>query len=103
MQTMGEESSIARRNAGNHVRGAGPGSGNGHSHTSGSARVAIGHVRRALLVTDQYVMNVAVLQRVIRRKNRSSGVPEYGGNPLLLQTFPEYLRACFYHFIFRLE
>ena len=86
-----------RGNAGHHVRGARTGRGDRHTNAPGSARVAIGHVRRALLVADEYVMDIAVLQRVIGGQNRAAGIAEYGGNALLFQTFPENLRACFDH------
>jgi hypothetical protein len=54
-------------------------------------------------MAHQDVMDIAVLQRVIRREDRAAGIAEYGGNALLFETFPEYLRACLYHKIIHPE
>ena len=100
MQTIGEESSIAVAIPVTMFVAPGTGRGNSHTHAPGSPRVAIGHVRCALFVAHQNVMDIAVLQRVIGRKNRAAGITEYSCHPLLLQTFPENLRACLQHNIF---
>ena len=67
--------------AGDHVRGARTGGGDRDAHVPRGAREAIGHMRRALLVTNQDVMNRAVLQRVIRRQNGAARVAENGLTP----------------------
>ena len=63
------------------------------------ARVAIGHVRGALLVAHQNVMDLAVLQRVIGRQNRPAGIAEYLLHALALQAFPKNSRPS--HSFFR--
>ena len=58
-----------RRNAGHHVRRAGPGRRDRDADLAARARIAVGHVRRALLVADEHVADRIVEHRVIGRKN----------------------------------
>jgi hypothetical protein len=57
MHTIGTESIMRGRDASDQIRGARPRSRNRHADSAARARIAIGHVRRALLVTDQDVPN----------------------------------------------
>src|ERR1700694_3649651 len=45
-------------------------------------------------------MDIAVFQRVVGGKDGAAGITENSCHPLLLQTFPKYLRACLHHKIF---
>jgi len=58
-------------------------------------------VRGALFVAHQYVVDIAVLQRVIGGQNRAPRIAEYRCNTLLFQTFPKNLRASFLNKIVR--
>ena len=79
----------SRRNAGNHIGSARPGSCNRHSGQSAGARIAIRHVGGALLVPDQYVMDLAVLQRVISWQNSPARIAKNVPHPFPLQTLPK--------------
>src|SRR5438874_318422 len=61
-------------NAGDHVGGSGARGRDRDTNISACARVSVRHVRCTLLVTDEYVMNLAVLQRVIGGQNRSARI-----------------------------
>ena len=47
-----------------------------HARPSADARVALGHVRGALLVADQDVLDLGVEQRVVGRQDRAARVAE---------------------------
>ena len=78
-----------RGDAGDHVRRAGTGGCDGDAHFAGGARVAVGHVRGALLVTHQDVANRAVPQRVVGRQNRAARIAEDGLYALAFQALPK--------------
>ncbi len=78
-----------RGNSGDHVGGARARSGDGDSNLPAGSRVAVGHVRGALLVTHQNVMNLAVLERVVGRQNGAAGIAEDDLHALTLQAFPK--------------
>ena len=63
-------------NAGDHVRCAGAGSRHGHADAAGGARITVGHVRGALFVTHQNVVELGFAERVVHRKNRASRIAE---------------------------
>ena len=64
------------RNAGHHVRGARAGRGHRHPNAAACPRITVGHVRGALLVTYQDVMQFRFAQRVVNRQNRAAGIAE---------------------------
>jgi len=65
-----------RGNAGHHIRGARPGRGDGHTDAPGSARVAVGHVRGALFMADENVLDLRVEQRIVSRQDRAARIAE---------------------------
>ena len=83
--------------AGDHVGRAGAGGGDGDANFAAGARVAISHVGGALLVAHQDVMDIAVLQGVIRRKDCASGIAEDVLYAFALQAFPQNLCTGFSH------
>ena len=99
MQTIGRRIHHGRGDAGDHVGGARTGSRHGHAHAPAGARVAVGHVGCALLVPHQHVMNLAVLQRVIGRKNRPARIAEHVLHAFSFQAFPKDLRSRLHHVI----
>ncbi len=61
------------------VRRARPGSRHAHAHAARSPRVAIGHVRGALLMPHQHMVDGRELaQRIVDRQNRATGIPKDG-------------------------
>jgi hypothetical protein len=74
MQTIGDGIEHGGGDSGDHVGRSRPRGCDRNSHLSAGARVAVGHVGCALLVTHQHVMDLAVLQRVIGRENRAAGI-----------------------------
>ena len=82
-----------RGDAGDHVGRARTGGGHSHADFAGRARIAIGHVRRALLVAHQNVANGAVPQRVVGRQDGAARIAEDGFHALAFQTFPQNSRA----------
>ena len=65
--------------AGDHVRGAGAGRSHGHADSAAGARVAVRHVRGALFVAHQHVMQLRFAQRVVHRQNRAARIAEKRG------------------------
>ena len=86
-----------RGDAGDHVGRAGARGGDRNANVAAGARVAIRHVGGALLVAHQDVMDVAVLQGVIRRQNCASRIAEDVLYAFALQAFPENLCSRFSH------
>ena len=82
-----------RGDPGDHVGGARAGGGHGHSHSSAGARVAIGHVRGALFVADQNVVNLGPGQRVIGRQDGAAGIAEYARDVQGLEGLPNNVGA----------
>ena len=62
--------------AGDHVRRTGAGRSHGHTNAAGSARISVGHVRGALFVANQYVMQLGFADCVVDGKNRAAGITE---------------------------
>ncbi len=76
--------------AGDEVGRAGAGGGHADAGATGCARVAVGHVRCALLVADEHVVDGGEFaQRVVDRKDRSAGVAEDGGGAFAGERGPE--------------
>ena len=60
-----------------------------HADLAGGARVAVGHVRRALLVADEDVMELRILgERVVGGKDGAAGIPEHQVGTLPSATIP---------------
>ena len=87
------------RHPGDHVGGARTGRRDGDADPAGRARVAVGHVRRALLVPREDVADGIVQQCVVRGQDRAAGVPEHVGDPLAHEAFPENLRTGSLHMV----
>ena len=85
--------------AGDHVGRARPGRRNGDADLAARARVAVGHVRRALLVPDEDVADRIAEHRVVRGQNRPARIAEDIGHPLAHQRVPDNLRTCQCHVI----
>ena len=81
-----------RRNARDHVGRARPGRGHRHAHSASGAGEPVGHMSRALLVTYQDVVNLAVLQRVVGGQNCAARIPEHRLHALAFEAFPQ--NAC---------
>ena len=79
--------------AGDHVGRAGPGRRDRDADLAGRARVAVGHVRRALLVPHQDVADRVVEHRVVGRQNRAARIAEDDVDALAHEAFPENLRT----------
>src|SRR5579864_2463608 len=79
--------------AGDHVGSAGAGSGHGDSYAAAGTRVAVGHVRGALFVADENVVQLGLAERVIDRKNRAAGVTEDVLHAEACQRFAENFRT----------
>ena len=82
-----------RRDPRHHIGRARPRSRDRNAHLPAGARISIRHVRGALLVTHQNVMDLAALERVIRRQNRAAGIAENSLHPFALNAFPHDARA----------
>ena len=82
-----------RGDPGDHVRGARAGGGYGHSHSSAGAGVAVGHVRGALFVPDQNVVDLGSGQGVVGRQNRAAGIAEYARDIQGFEGLPNDVRA----------
>ena len=79
--------------AGDEVGCAGTAGGHGNAHFAGGARVAVGHVRGALLVADKDVVDGKFAQRIVNGKNCSARVPEYIGYTFAYECRPHDFRA----------
>ena len=79
--------------AGHQVRGPGPGGGDRDADAAAGPRVAVGHVRGALLVPDQHVPDRVVEHRVVRRQDGAARIAEDGAHAFVNETFPDDLRA----------
>src|SRR5205809_1501615 len=64
----------SRGYAGNHVGCARAGGGHGHADATAGARVAIGHVRGALFVAHEDVVQLRFTKCIIDRQNRAAGI-----------------------------
>jgi hypothetical protein len=91
-----------RGDSGHHVGRAWARGCDGDADVSAGARIAVGHVRRALLVAHQHVMDLAVFQRVIRRQDCAAGIPEHVLSRLRARGIPREcsLRSCSYQPLF---
>ena len=76
MQTMGDESIIAVAMPVTRLVAPGPDVAIGDADAAARARVAVGHVRRALLVAHQHVADGVVEHRVVGRQDGAARVAE---------------------------
>ena len=93
MQTIGDESIIAVAMPVTMLVAPGPGGGDRDADLAGRARIAVGHVRRALLVADEDVADRVVEHRVVGRQNRAARIAEDDVDAFAHQAFPENLRT----------
>ena len=93
MQTIGDESIIAVAMPVTMLVAPGPGRRDGDADLAGRARVAVGHVRRALLVPDEDVADRIVEHRVVGRQNRAARIAEHDVDALAHEAVPQNLRA----------
>ena len=93
MQTIGDRVEHRGRDAGDQVRRAGAGGRERHADLARGARVAVGHVRRALLVPHEHVADRVLQQRVVDGHHRAAGVAEDDVDPFAREHLPDDLRA----------
>ena len=79
--------------AGDEVGCAGAAGGDADADLAGGARVAVGHVRGALLVAHQDVVDGKLAQRVVGGQNCAAGIAEDVGNALAYQRGPQNFSA----------
>ena len=82
-----------RRQAGDHVGRARARRGDGHADLAGRARIAVRHVRGALLVPHQDVADRVVEHRVVGRQDGAAGIAEDARDAFARERFPKDLRA----------
>ena len=79
---------------GHEVGRARPAGRQAHAHFAGRARKAVGHVRRALLVPDENVLDVVAIENgVVDRQHGPAGIAEDMRHPFLPQTLQQNLRS----------
>ena len=94
MATMGMESSMAVARPVTRLVAPGPEVAMQTPGRAGGARVAVGHVRGALLVAHEHVVDGGELaQRVVDGKDGSAGIAEDGGDAFAGERGPEDLGA----------
>ena len=94
MATTGMESSIAVAMPVTRLVAPGPRGGHADADAAGGARVAVGHVRGALFVPHEHVVDGGELaQRVVDREDGSAGIAEDGGGAFAGERGPEDLGA----------
>ena len=79
--------------AGDEVRRAGSAGRHAYADASGCAGVAIGHVRRALLVPHQHVPDGKLTQRVVDGQDGAAGITEDFADAFSFERCPHDLRA----------
>ena len=93
MQTIGDESIIAVAMPVTRLVAPGPEVAIATPTLPRGARVAVGHVRRALLVADEDVADRVLEQRVVGRHDRAARITEHDVDAFADEAFPEDLRA----------
>ena len=78
-----------RGDAGDHVRCAGAARCHGDAYAAGGARITIGHVRSALFVANENVVQLGFAKSVIDGKNGAAGITEDMLNTQLGERFAE--------------
>ena len=79
--------------AGDEIGGAGAAGGDADADLARGARVAVGHVRGALLVAHEDVVDGKLAQRVVGGQDGAAGIAEDVGDALADQRGPEDLSA----------
>ncbi len=82
-----------RGQAGHQIGGAGARRGQADARAAGGARIAVGHVGRALLVPAQHRVQTRIVQRIVQVEHRPAGVPEDVLHAFGLQALDERLRT----------
>ena len=82
-----------RGDAGDQVGRAGAGGGDRHADLAGGAGVAVGHVRRALLVPHQHVADGVVEHRVVGGQDGPARIAEDAGHAFADERLPQNLRT----------
>ena len=75
--------------AGDQICCSGPAGGDGHAHLARGAGVAVGHVRGALFVADEDVVDGELAQRVVSGQDGPAGIAEDGGDALADEGGPD--------------
>src|SRR5262249_16281320 len=83
--------------ASHHVGGAGAGSGHGHAHAARGTGVAVGHVRGALLVPDENMVQLGSAQRVVHGEDGAARIAKDVPHAQARERFAEYFRTCQLH------
>ena len=86
-----------RCDAGDEVRRSRSGSRDGDAYLAGSARIAVGHVRRSLLVPDQHVADRVLRERVVGRHDRAARISEDHVDAFGDEGLPDRLCSCPLH------
>ena len=86
-----------RRDAGDHVGRPRTRGGDGDADLAARARVAVGHVRRALLVADEHVANRILQHGVVRGQDRAAGIAEHVLDVQVRERLAEYFGASELH------
>src|SRR5258708_8134432 len=81
------------RDARDHVGGAWAGGGHSHAYAAAGSRISFGHVRGALFVAHEDVVQLGFAKRVVYGKNRAAWIPEDVANAKLGQRFTGNFRA----------
>ena len=97
MQTSGTESIIAVAMPVTRLVAPGPEVASTTPTRAARAGVAVGHVRGALLVPHEHVVNRVVEHRVVGRQDGAAGIAEDRLHALAYEAFPENLRAGTLH------
>src|SRR5262249_45696259 len=71
------------------VRGAGTRRGDRHADPSACARISVGHMRGALLMANEHVMDRVLRHRVVRGQNRAAWISEHRRDAVLNEGLPE--------------
>ena len=84
-----------RRQPCNQIGRAGAAGRNRYADLARRPRITIRHMRRALFMAHQHMMNLRILgHRIIRRQNCAAGVAEHHIHPFTQQTFHDYFSAA---------
>ncbi len=97
MKTTGEESIIAVAIPGHQVRRARPRRRHRDSDFAGGPRVTVRHVRRALLVAHEHVVNPRLEKRVVDGQDGAPRVAEDVSDRLVLERIPDDLSPRAFH------
>ena len=86
-----------RGDSGDHVRCAGAARCHGDAYAAGGARITIGHVRSALFVANENVVQLGFAERVVDGENRAAWISKDMLNAELSKRFAEDFCAGEFH------